>query len=240
VTPLRVVRSGLLHPFDNMALDEALLVETGPPTLRLYGWSPAAVSLGRFQDAAAFRALPGAPLLVRRITGGGAIHHDDELTFALALASDLLPESIDASYARIHDAVARALARAGVPAQRRMGGASCARGADAFCFEKPARNDLVTPAGRKLVGSAQRRSRGRILHHGSVPLRRPRATPWAGAVEDYADPDEVRELLTAGLAEELGKALGLDPVAGVLGARELATAARLRGASRARASASAR
>ena len=74
-----------------MGLDEALLEEPGaPPTLRLYTWSPDTLSLGYFQrfadvPAAARAGEPGGPgAVVRRITGGGAIHHVHELTFSIA------------------------------------------------------------------------------------------------------------------------------------------------------------
>src|SRR3954463_11486888 len=81
-----------------MALDEALLEAAGGPTLRLYGWSEATLSLGYFQDhatvmAAAAPARAPAPPAVRRITGGGAIWHEHEVTYALVgrLGSDGFP-----------------------------------------------------------------------------------------------------------------------------------------------------
>src|SRR5580765_2945407 len=79
-----------LDAVTNMARDESLLESVGrgesPPTLRLYQWSPAAISLGYFQDYAEFEALPapaGTLAVVRRQTGGGAILHDLELTYSL-------------------------------------------------------------------------------------------------------------------------------------------------------------
>ena len=70
-----------------MAVDGALLALAEGPTLRLYGWRPHAVSLGYFQSLADFEQLPSDTPLVRRSTGGGAIHHGDELTYSLALGA---------------------------------------------------------------------------------------------------------------------------------------------------------
>jgi hypothetical protein len=208
---LRVVRCGALPPDLNMALDEALLEGDAPPTLRLYGWSPAAVSLGRFQDAAAFAGC-GLPV-VRRITGGGAIHHDREITFALIADAHWLPGAVADSYELVHGAFARALRAVGIPTGRPAASfAGCARPAQAWCFAQPACFDLVTPAGGKLLGSAQRRvrrPRPRVLHHGSLPLERPALTPGCGAIADLRDPGGLEAELTARIAAELAGALGL-------------------------------
>ncbi|MFN6195803.1 MAG: lipoyl protein ligase domain-containing protein, partial [Planctomycetota bacterium] len=102
----------------NMAVDEALLRLARTPTLRLYSWQPHAVSLGWFQRRADFADLPPGTVVVRRLTGGGAIHHGDELTFSLAAAPGLLPGDIAASYALLHDAALAALRAVGVAATR--------------------------------------------------------------------------------------------------------------------------
>ena len=91
-----------------MALDEALLegVRRGvsPPTLRLYAFTPSAVTMGRFQRAAEVVDLEladklGVPV-VRRITGGGAVYHDEfgEVTYSVMAPVDLFPGSILDSY----------------------------------------------------------------------------------------------------------------------------------------------
>ena len=74
-----------------MAIDEALLRSfdpvSSPPILRLYGWSPPALSLGRFQKADQVldleRCRADGVAVVRRVTGGGVIYHADELTLSL-------------------------------------------------------------------------------------------------------------------------------------------------------------
>jgi lipoate-protein ligase A len=226
---LRVVRSGALDPARNMAIDHALLEVAGPPTLRLYGWSPPGLSLGYFQAAAAFRNVPGDHVMVRRVTGGGAIYHADELTFALTLDASLLPMSIAGSYRTIHDAVARSLADIGVPVGWGEDGSAGPR-AQAWCFATAGPFDLVTDSGRKIVGSAQRRTKrpsARILHHGSLVCTAPPQTPFCGAVADAVDASAARERIASRLVAHLAAGLGLTPCDGTLSEPELARAAEL-------------
>jgi lipoate-protein ligase A len=229
--PLRCILDGAGEASWNMAVDEALLHAGGPATLRLYSWSPHAVSLGYFQSAREFADLPAGTTLVRRLTGGGAIHHGDELTFSLCCDAGLLPADVAASYRLLHDAAAAALRCAGVACERLDAGANPApRPAERWCFATPGRDDLVTAAG-KVLGSAQRRiarPRPRVLHHGSLVLRRPAFTPFAAAVEDATAVDAAFVAqLRSGLVEHLALALGLAPEAGALSAGEAALAARL-------------
>ena len=215
----------------NMSVDEALLQVGGPPTLRLYGWSPHAVSLGWFQRLADFADLPADTVVVRRLTGGGAIHHGDELTFALVLDADRLPRDVASSYALVHDALIAALTEVGVDSERLAAGkAPAARPGTRWCFAVPGRDDLVTPAG-KLLGSAQRRvsrPRPRVLHHGSLVLRRPELTPFVAAVDDSGTLDvDRRQRLQSAVIDRLAAALDLTPQPGSLGADERALAAQL-------------
>src|SRR5690606_25770546 len=154
----------------NMAADEALLQLGEAPALRLYGWRPHAVSLGYFQRFADFADLPATTPIVRRLTGGGAIHHGDELTFALVADADVLGSDIPASYRLVHDAAIAALAACGIDSHRQsQGDGLAARPTERWCFAEPGRDDVVTERG-KLLGSAQRRirqPRARVLHHGS-------------------------------------------------------------------------
>lgn len=215
----------------NMAVDDALLTLAAEPTLRLYGWNPHAVSLGWFQRAGDFADLPAGTPIVRRLTGGGAIHHGDELTFALALDAGLLPRDVAASYRLLHDAAVHALGEVGVVCERLdAGDPQSARPTDRWCFAQPGRDDVVTARG-KLLGSAQRRvrqPRPRVLHHGSIVLRRPALTPWVAATADTAAGDQsfAARLRTA-LAAHLGKALGLPLRPGQLTTAELALAREL-------------
>lgn len=160
------------EPGRNMAWDAALLEEAPVPLLRLYGWSPPAISIGRFQGRRnELGMLLGTPYgIVRRMTGGGAIVHDRELTYAIAVGDShpvLAGASRAESYAALSSPVACALRDLGVEVS--TGGGRAASGSPVLCFQRVAPTDLVH-RGRKLAGSAQRRTRGRILQHGSLLL----------------------------------------------------------------------
>lgn len=162
------------------------------PVLRLYAWEPSGLSLGHFQPAEAFverAARVGVPI-VRRPTGGGAIHHDRELTFCLIATpgEDGYPTQVEAAYRVVHQALRTALAGLGAEVDFRGGDAplSVHPRAATLCFEDTTSFDLVDQAGRKLVGSAQRRRGGRVLHHGSIPLEAPGLTPGASSLRALA------------------------------------------------------
>ncbi len=118
-TDWRWVCSGAGGPAENMARDEALLRVPAPrPTLRTYTWAPWTLSLGYFQDVspervAGFRARGLG--VVRRPTGGGAIFHADELTYAFVCPTGTpgVPDDAVGAYDLVHGAIARALARQG-------------------------------------------------------------------------------------------------------------------------------
>lgn len=165
-----------------MALDEALLLHAcDTPVLRLYTWKPDTLSLGYFQRWKEVPQTARASAVVRRTTGGGAIHHAEELTFSIAapLAHPLYRGEVQASYVRVHEALAEAFAGIGVRSSLR--GEQRLESDDsesAMCFHRSTSIDL-TWHGAKGVGSAQRRSGGRVLHHGSVKLG---TTPLEGSI----------------------------------------------------------
>lgn len=169
----RLITTWGAAPGFNMGLDEALLESPeSPPTLRFYTWSPATLSLGWFQRFDDVPAAARTKAVVRRITGGGAIHHANELTFSITapLTHRLYQGQIAESYARVHRAIARSLRELGAPAELRGDAALASdRPATGMCFHESTPLDLVWSA-RKGVGSAQRRKAGRVLHHGSIKL----------------------------------------------------------------------
>ena len=229
-----MLKTGHDHPCFNMGLDEALLLsQTRQPTLRLYRWKPAGLSIGYFQSSSHFSRMDGDHVLVRRLTGGGAILHADELTFSLAIDAAALPAEVADSYTLIHGAVSAALEEVGVTARFPANGtqpSATARPEAPWCFADPVPQDLLSASGKKLLGSAQRRvrrPRARVLHHGSLVLRAPAATPFCGSVEESADPDAVSAQLEEALVSRLAAALTLRPVEGVPSATELEAAARL-------------
>ncbi len=156
----------------NMAVDEVLLGEVMgavEPVLRLYQWSAPSVSFGYFASHKEVRALHPACALVRRWTGGGVVEHGNDLTYSLVVPRgaaffELAP--LD-GYRAIHAALGRVLDGlvAGVPSLATEGSA----GAGSACFENPVRHDLLV-GGSKVAGAAQRRTRGGLLHQGSIQV----------------------------------------------------------------------
>lgn len=210
----------------NMALDEALLLAPGdggegpPVTVRVYTWAPDTLSLGYFQrladvpPAAAFLGQPapaGTPVpgaVVRRLTGGGAIHHARELTFSLSAPADhpLYRGPVAASYGRVHAALAEALAELGARAEVRADKVPASEAAGTgMCFHVSSPVDLVWQD-RKGVGSAQRRTGGRVLHHGSIKLG-PTALDTDVASLPLEDPRELAPLVLGALARRAGATL---------------------------------
>lgn len=165
----------------NMAVDEVLLEDVAagaPPTVRVYGWQPPAVTLGYGQradrelDLAACRAL-GVDV-VRRVTGGRAVLHWNELTYSVLCHEDeeRLAGSIEESHRRIAECLAAGMRRLGVAVELERGTRRRRQGPGETalhhpCFASTARWEVVAN-GRKLIGSAQRRVRGALLQHGSV------------------------------------------------------------------------
>jgi lipoyl(octanoyl) transferase len=227
----------------NMARDEAIaaVLASGaaPPTLRLYRWRPACLSLGRFQRSAAIDRAACARAgvaVVRRPSGGRALLHDDELTYAVIARADhplVAGGSVVDSYRRISAALLAGLRGLGVEAEltpawhgddrrpttddRRMNSVTGGRWSvvsgqwSAACFDAPASYEL-TVGGRKLVGSAQTRRDGVLLQHGAIPL-----TPHADRlVALLADPPADLDLKMIALDQALGRATGFDELAEAL------------------------
>ena len=183
----------------NMAVDEVLLdwaVRQSACWLRVYGWTPATVSLGYFQHYAerSAHAPSAASPAVRRLTGGGAIVHDDELTYSLVLpAGHALAAMRDRLYAAMHGALVDALAEFDVAAELWPADLAGPLPEPFLCFLRRSPGDVVVarsvglPLGVKIAGSAQRRRRGAVLQHGSLLLRRSAAAPELPGLSDLFD-----------------------------------------------------
>jgi lipoate-protein ligase A len=160
-----------------MATDEILLEQVGLgkslPILRLYAWNPPCLSLGYAQPVKDVDRQRLAGLgwdLVRRPTGGRAILHTDELTYAVIgpLNEARLEGSLLESYHRLSAALLASLQSLSLPA--RASPESPGRpAAGPVCFEVPS-NYEITAGGKKLIGSAQARRKEGVLQHGSLPL----------------------------------------------------------------------
>jgi lipoate-protein ligase A len=163
------IQSGPGAPAYNMALDEALL-ESAPqrarPALRFYSWTQPAATFGYSQKYSQAAAMTPLRPLVRRPTGGGLVPHDADWTYSLVFPAQHPWHRLKAaeSYRRLHEWIAAAFARLGVPASL---AASCQKEMPGQCFAGPDKSDLLW-RGRKIAGAAQRRTRAGLLIQGSV------------------------------------------------------------------------
>jgi lipoate-protein ligase A len=200
------------EPAWNMALDEALLEEAAAgraaPCARFYTWSPAAVTIGYSQDAAvetdaaACRAA-GAPV-IRRITGGGAVFHENEITYSMVIPAAAAPGTVEASYRLICGAIA-----AGLDFLKNG-------------FEFSPVNDIIY-RGKKVSGSAQVRRGGMLLQHGTILLN-PDKDRMFGLLR--APESKFKKHGHAGASERVG---GLEEAAGRAVSAEEAAEAALKG-----------
>lgn len=206
----------------NMARDHALAraLEPGRAVLRLYRWERPTVSLGRNEPGASYDAdaarEQGIPF-VRRPTGGRAVLHDAELTYAVVVPLRAFGGLRD-TYRRVNEGLVAGLGRLGAGASLAAGNGRPTPLDAGPCFRAPAPGE-VTAGGRKLVGSAQARLEGALLQHGSLivagdqaPLERLRRDA------EPADPpatlasllgrkptwDELARAVRAGLEDVLG------------------------------------
>lgn len=179
LTSWRLVRNPPANGAWNMAVDEALLESIGrgdsPPILRMYAWDPPCLSLGFAQsvrDVDLDKLKERGWDLVRRPTGGRAILHTDELTYAVIGTQDdsRLSGSVLDSYRRLSLALLAAVHALGLSARADEIHSRDNQPENPVCFEVPS-NFEITVGGKKIIGSAQARRQRCILQHGSVPLR---------------------------------------------------------------------
>jgi len=160
---------------ENMSIDYSLLrrAQGGEAFLRLYRWQPACLSFGRNEPATRRYDIDEIKRLgldtVRRPTGGRAVWHDAELTYAVAAPNETFG-TLRETYNIIHATLAAGLRRLGIAAdlaQPRVAGTTALSGG--ACFASPVGGEIIS-AGKKLVGSAQVREENAFLQHGSVLL----------------------------------------------------------------------
>jgi lipoate-protein ligase A len=155
----RVVGLETHDAYFNMAIDEVLLERVSeklsPPTIRFYRWSPSAVSIGRFQsmeeEVNVEKCREIGVDYVRRITGGGAVYHDNrgEITYSLVAPESEFPKGIRESYRDICSFIISGLGSLGIKA------------------EFMPINDIIAE-GKKISGNAQTRRNGVLLQHGTI------------------------------------------------------------------------
>lgn len=166
--PWRLLTSGPKSAFYNMAVDMALL-HSGYPTFRTYQWTTPTLSLGYFQpytQTFKINVDESSIQIVRRMTGGGAIFHHQELTFSLILPFFApLPKKVAPVYDFLNNIIITSFrsigyeiyARGGIPDET-----------DFFCYNRQNPYDLLWKH-KKLIGGAQRRTAQTLLHHASIP-----------------------------------------------------------------------
>ena len=185
-----------------MAVDEAIFITTKEknlsPTLRFYRWRPSAVSIGYAQNVGEEVNLKECKRLkmdvVRRYTGGGAIFHDDELTYSFISKTDGYQHFDDllASYKQVCWGIIKGLSELGISVKFReelyphlnpspTGGergfilriephsVDRMKGRKVPCFMANSKHDLVVNE-KKVLGNAQRRTKEVFLQQGSLPL----------------------------------------------------------------------
>ncbi len=215
----------------NMAVDEVLLdaaANSNQPTLRLYQWQRPTLSLGYFQkyaDRSQHSASLGADV-VRRLSGGGAILHDQELTYSLMLpaAHDLAGDT-QTLYNAVHQAIIETLntfLTSGITPASSWQPTLCdqptklaARDEPFLCFERRSSGDILLQKksadshtlAHKIVGSAQRRRQGVVLQHGSILLNQSKMAPelpgFAEITQTIISPADLLPSLLDSLAKKL-------------------------------------
>lgn len=212
-----LILDGPLPGTFNMAFDEALLKRASSPQcppvtyLRFYQWKCPTLSLGFFQKARRvadleFCRLSNIPV-VRRLTGGKAVLHDRELTYSV-VSNDpaFFPFSdIAGTYNRIAQALSRGFSHMGVETSLAAEDSRPHQRLSPACFTAANHHELLWK-GRKLAGSAQRRTRAGFLQHGSILIEFS-ARQLAGCL-GIADVATMQEHVT-----DLSQALGRSPSA---------------------------
>lgn len=221
----------------NMAIDAAILEcleagGAGQPTLRFYSWETPTLSLGYFQTTRSRASHPDslhAPL-VRRASGGGAIVHDRELTYSLAIPDTLALGVARDLYRQVHDAFRDALRPWGIHPRRFAELETAGPAGEPFlCFQRRTDDDLVLQ-GYKVLGSAQRRGREGLLQHGSLLIAASVAAPQLPGIGDLIGHCPTLVEVRDAVIEKLGGLVGVHWRAGELSAAERVAADRIRDA----------
>jgi lipoate-protein ligase A len=203
----------------NMALDEHLfnLASASSRTfLRFYRWERPTASLGYSQEASRVVDIEfcrGRGIdIVRRMTGGKLVLHDREVTYAVASAdASVFTETLRESYRLISRALLAGLSRMGLSARLAETSPQSYIKGTMPCFAFPARDEIEI-GGRKIVGSAQKRTGPLFLQHGSIPLEKDEAL--LAAVAGPGESPEGRGMTS--LAEALGRPIDFEEAVGPL------------------------
>ncbi len=221
----RFLDTGASNAFWNMAVDEAIFTFARErkilPTLHFYQWEPAAISIGYAQNINEGLNLKECRRLkidlVRRYTGGGAIFHNDELTYSFISRIDAGEDfdSILASYKQVCNGIIKGLSQLGIQAKFRGGKSTSSLKERIPCFMASSKHDLIVDGefssggrdGKKIVGNAQRRTKEAFLQQGSLPL----SYDFDLINELFPQSDGFRDMATS-ISEISGKRISLKEI----------------------------
>lgn len=194
-----------------MASDELVLelAEEGLSTLRFYTWNEPTVSLGYFQPYSLLSSsthLSGLPW-VRRATGGEALVHHHELTYALGLPLEIAGQKTSHWQAKIHIAIQRALASMGITSTTMNHPELRNDPTHLLCFHHQTPQDLIIE-GKKIVGSAQRKKKKSIIQHGGILLAQSPFTPSLPGILELTNIPILPDYLAGAIVEEIKKLMG--------------------------------
>lgn len=178
------INSGACRPSYNMALDEALLDWHSegllPPIVRFYGWTPATLSIGYFQNVKKEINMEEVKKhnlgFVRRPTGGRGVLHEHELTYSIIVSEEYpnMPATVTEAYRVLSEGLLIGFQKLGLDAYFSVPDTAEKKSdlknpKSAVCFDAPSWYELVVE-GKKVAGSAQTRQKGVILQHGAILL----------------------------------------------------------------------
>lgn len=174
-----VLSSGHLDAATNMAIDESLLKWHSEgrilPTIRFYGWKRPSLTIGHFQNVHKTIDFKGVEKhqcdFVRRLTGGSAVLHDNEITYSIIVSEDhpKIPSSVNEAYYTLSQGLLVGYRILGIDVDFAPYTKQRLKDRSAVCFESPAIYEMVVE-GKKISGNAQTRKDGVLLQHGSIPM----------------------------------------------------------------------
>jgi lipoate-protein ligase A len=215
----------------NMSVDEALLEQAaanGQWSLRFYAWQEPTLSLGYFQSWQERNRHPASlPCgCVRRASGGGAILHDQELTYSIAVPPEhRLARSAEELYRVVHSSLIELLSTEFGVVASLAEKSRASRSEEAFlCFQRRAGGDVIV-GDVKVAGSAQRRWKGAVLQHGSILLRRSAWAEELSGLQRFTSAPMEWELLACKWQHSLATSLGVGLAKSQLSPEDLRLAA---------------
>jgi lipoate-protein ligase A len=206
-----------------MAVDQALLESVQSdqlPYLRLYQWIEPTISLGYFQQFVDREQHPGSLScpVVRRTTGGGAICHDQEITYSLVIPVSQLPsQNCQHLYTLVHQTIIDQLQQHDIQGELRCLTDPVTASQQPFlCFQRKAEGDILINS-QKVAGSAQRRQHGVVLQHGSLLLSGSPLAPEVAGITQLTGIKLSAQIWLQEWPQRLAQALGWKLTNAILG-----------------------